>query len=104
VSVANAPTRLSPLAYPVYHYFRKWCIDGTWTWERINRAIRERRLRVRLKRDPKPSAGIVDSQSVKDHWGRRRRARGYELGAKKIDGRKRHLLVDTLKDSYSQSL
>ena len=37
-------------------------MDGT--WERINRAIRER-LRVRLKRDPQPSAGVVDSQSVK---------------------------------------
>jgi hypothetical protein len=34
------------------------------TWEHINRAIRER-LRVRLNRDPQPSAGIVDSQSVK---------------------------------------
>jgi hypothetical protein len=32
------------------------------TWERINRAIRER-LRVLLKRDPQPSAGIVDSSS-----------------------------------------
>ena len=37
---------------------------GVGTWERINRAIRER-LRVRLKRDPQPSAGVVDSQSVK---------------------------------------
>jgi hypothetical protein len=37
-------------------------MDGT--WQRINRALRER-LRVRLKRDPKPSAGVVDSQSVK---------------------------------------
>ncbi len=37
-------------------------MDGT--WESINRAIRER-LRVRLKRDPQPSAGVVDSQSVK---------------------------------------
>jgi putative transposase len=47
---------------PSNHYFRKWRIDGT--WERINRAIRER-LRVRLKRNPQPSAGVVDSQSVK---------------------------------------
>jgi hypothetical protein len=31
------------------------------TWEKINRSIRER-LRVRLKRDPQPSAGVVDSQ------------------------------------------
>jgi putative transposase len=34
------------------------------TWEKINRALRER-LRVRLKRDPQPSAGVVDSQSLK---------------------------------------
>jgi transposase len=58
--------RLLPHDFPrwptVYHYFRAWRIDGT--WERINRAIRER-LRVRLKRDPQPSAGVVDSQSVK---------------------------------------
>jgi len=58
--------RLLPHDFPrwptVYWYFRKWRIDGT--WERVNRAIRER-LRVRLKRDPQPSAGVVDSQSVK---------------------------------------
>src|ERR687898_527648 len=46
----------------VYHYFRTWRIDGT--WERINRALREL-LRVRLGRDPQPSAGVVDSQSLK---------------------------------------
>jgi putative transposase len=63
--------RLLPHDFPrwptVYWYFRKWRIEGT--WERINRAIRER-LRVRLKRDPQSSAGIVDSQSVKstERW------------------------------------
>jgi putative transposase len=55
--------RLLPHDFPrwptVYHYFRAWRIDGT--WERINRSIRER-LRVRLKRDPQPNAGVVDSQ------------------------------------------
>jgi putative transposase len=86
--------RMLPHDFPrwptVYYYFRKWRIDGT--WESINRAIRER-LRVRLKRDPQPSAGIVDSQSIKTS-GVGGEERGYD-GGKKIDGRKRHLLVDT---------
>jgi putative transposase len=86
--------RMLPHEFPrwptVYHYFRKWRIDGT--WESINRAIRER-LRVRLKRDPQPSAGIGDSQSIKTS-GVGGEERGYD-GGKKINGRKRHLLVDT---------
>ncbi len=51
------------------------------------------RLRVRLKRDPQPSASIVDSQSVKT-TGVGGAQRGYN-GGKKVKGRKRHLLVDT---------
>jgi putative transposase len=58
--------RLLPHDFPpwktVHHYLRTWRKDGT--WERIHAALRER-LRVRLNRDPQPSAGVVDSQSVK---------------------------------------
>lgn len=73
----------------VYHYFRLWRRDGT--WRRLHTALRER-VRVLAGRDPQPSAGIIDSQSVKTTGGGG--VRGYD-GAKKVNGRKRHLLVET---------
>jgi len=50
-------------------------------------------LRKRLGREPEPSAGIVDAQSVKT-TGVGGEQRGFD-GGKKVRGRKRHILVDT---------
>lgn len=92
---SGCPWRLLPREFPpwksVYDWFRRWRIDGT--WERLNAELRER-LRCRLgRRDPNPSAGIVDSQSAST-TGVGGNERGFDP-AKKVKGRKRHLLVDT---------
>jgi putative transposase len=91
---SGCPWRLLPKDFPpwktVYDWFRRWRIDGT--WERLNAELRER-LRCRLGREPNSSAAIVDSQSVRT-TGVGGQERGFDP-AKKVEGRKRHLLVDT---------
>lgn len=86
--------RLLPHDFPnwktVYGVFRDWRNDGT--WEKIHDSLRDQ-LRRREGRKPSPSAAIIDSQTVKttEVGGER----GYDAG-KKINGRKRHIIVDTL--------
>jgi len=86
---SGCPWRLLPNDFPpwgtIYRWFAAWRDDGC--FERINHALRER-----VGRDASPTAAIIDSQSAKttEAGG----PRGYDAG-KKINGRKRHALVDT---------
>jgi putative transposase len=74
----------------VYNYFRAWAADGT--WEQLLTAL-GRRVRRAAGRDPEPQTGYIDSQSVKTAHGGD--ARGFD-GGKKVQGRKRHIVVDSL--------
>jgi transposase len=91
---SGCPWRYLPLNFPhwktVYHVFRQWVAKHQW-------AILNDALRILVRKshgkDSSPTAAILDSQSIKsaDHGG----LVGYDA-AKRIKGRKRHLLVDTL--------
>lgn len=86
--------RLLPHDFPkwktVYRYFVLW--HEAEIFERTNERLRVR-VRLRAGRNPQPSAGIIDSQSVKivANIG----VSGFD-GAKKVNGRKRHIVTDTL--------
>ena len=85
--------RMMPNDFPpwqtVYYHFNKWKKSGL--WKKIHDSL-VCETRVKMGREPTPSAGIIDSQSVKttEIPGER----GYDAG-KKVNGRKRHILVDT---------
>ena len=94
IVVGGIQWRMLPKEYPkwqsVYYYFRTWRDDGT--WQRMHDTLRAQ-VRRKEGRHKHPTAGSLDSQSVKTattpHG-----VRGFD-GGKLITGRKRHILVDT---------
>jgi putative transposase len=87
--------RALPADFPpwptVYHYFKKWDRDGT--LNRMHNGLREQ-VRVTEGRQAEPSAAILDSQSIRGAETVAKASRGFD-GGKKVNGRKRHIAVDT---------
>jgi transposase len=88
--------RAMPVDFPpwstVYNYFTAWAADGI-TADLLD-TLRQR-VRLAEGRSATPTAAVIDSQSVKAAPNVWRSSRGFDA-AKKINGRKRHIAVDTL--------
>lgn len=86
--------RMLPKDFPpweaVYRTFRRWLAKGL--FEQMYDELRKL-WRSRERRDPDPTAAILDSQSVKTSP--QGGPKGYDAG-KKVKGRKRHIVTDTL--------
>ena len=88
--------RALPADFPpwqtVYDYHARWTADGT--VNHLHNTLREQ-IRAAADREPDPTAAIIDSQSVRAAETVARASRGYDAG-KKVNGRKRHIAVDTI--------
>src|SRR5260370_42393422 len=76
--------------WTAYRWYRTWAADGT--WDAVHDRLRVL-VRIAAGKDPAPSAGVLDAQSVKSSQGGQ--ARGVDM-AKKTTGRKRHLVTRPL--------
>ena len=76
----------------VYRFFRRWRAQGLtgFSHDRLRRGCR-----LAAGRDPEPSAGVIDSQSLRAAESVAKNERGYDAG-KRINGTKRHIAVDTI--------
>lgn len=80
-----------PPAMTVYDTFRRWARAGAWV--RVHDALRDL-VRVYEGRNPQPTAAVIDSQSLRGADTVPGASRGWDAG-KKVNGRKRHIAVDT---------
>jgi len=94
--------RMLPADFPhwrtVYGYFAQWRDDGT--LDLIHDTLREevratKEKKGRKPRNPTPTGGVIDSQSLRGADTVSTATRGYDAG-KKVEGRKRHIVTDTL--------
>jgi transposase len=90
IAWAALPAEFPP-AKTVYGLFRRWVRAGA--WPRLHDVLRDRARRA-AGRHPLPTAAVIDSASVRGADTVPARSRGYDAG-KRVNGRKRHLAVDT---------
>ncbi|MFJ9620043.1 IS5 family transposase [Streptomyces noursei] len=96
VNRTGIPWEYLPHDFPphktVYDYYAKWEADGT--TQQVHDLLRDKTRRAH-GRSAKPTAAVVDAQSVKTSVNVAETSQGIDAG-KKIKGRKRHVITDTL--------